>query len=159
MANSGPHTNGSQFFILYKSAKHLNGKHTVFGRVVGGLTTLAAMEKVPVNDNDRPLEDIKLVSVTVFINPYTEPDEEEEKQVVQEIVDEENDKVGSWYSNPRTGVTEPSISGNGVGKYLKARTAKTGTATDVGSSENGSNKKQKTESSASAIEFKDFSAW
>ncbi|CAN6448140.1 unnamed protein product [Victoria cruziana] len=90
MANSGPHTNGSQFFILYKSAKHLNGKHTVFGRVVGGLTTLAAMEKVPVNDNDRPLEDIKLVSVTVFINPYTEPDEEEEKQVVQEIVDEEN---------------------------------------------------------------------
>lgn len=55
MANSGPHTNGSQFFILYKSATHLNYKHTVFGGVVGGLTTLAAMEKVPVDDNDRPL--------------------------------------------------------------------------------------------------------
>lgn len=55
MANSGPHTNGSQFFILYKSANHLNYKHTVFGGVVGGLTTLAAMEKVPVDDNDRPL--------------------------------------------------------------------------------------------------------
>lgn len=55
MANSGPHTNGSQFFILYKSANHLNFKHTVFGGVVGGLTTLAAMEKVPVDDNDRPL--------------------------------------------------------------------------------------------------------
>ncbi|CAI0508015.1 unnamed protein product [Linum tenue] len=55
MANSGPHTNGSQFFILYKSANHLNFKHTVFGTVVGGLTTLATMEKVPVDDDDRPL--------------------------------------------------------------------------------------------------------
>lgn len=55
MANSGPHTNGSQFFILYKSATHLNFKHTVFGGVVGGLLTLSAMEKVPVDDDDRPL--------------------------------------------------------------------------------------------------------
>lgn len=55
MANSGPHSNASQFFILYKSANHLNYKHTVFGKVVGGLTTLAVMEKVPVDDNDRPL--------------------------------------------------------------------------------------------------------
>lgn len=55
MANSGPHTNGSQFFILYKSANHLNYKHTVFGMVVGGLTTLSALEKVPVDDDDRPL--------------------------------------------------------------------------------------------------------
>jgi peptidyl-prolyl cis-trans isomerase-like 2 len=55
MANSGPHSNGSQFFILYKSASHLNFKHTVFGMVVGGLTTLATMEKVPTDDDDRPL--------------------------------------------------------------------------------------------------------
>ncbi|KAK8517466.1 hypothetical protein V6N12_016317 [Hibiscus sabdariffa] len=78
MANSGPHTNGSQFFILYKSANHLNFKHTVFGGIVGGLTTLSVMEKVPVDDNDKPLE-IKIISVTVFVNPYSEPDEEEEQ--------------------------------------------------------------------------------
>ena len=44
MANAGPHTNGSQFFILYKSARHLDGKHTVFGNVVGVMETLAAFE-------------------------------------------------------------------------------------------------------------------
>ncbi|KAJ0024090.1 hypothetical protein Pint_06771 [Pistacia integerrima] len=55
MANSGPHTNGSQFFILYKYANHLNFKHTVFGGVVGGLIALVVMEKVPVDDNDRHL--------------------------------------------------------------------------------------------------------
>jgi peptidyl-prolyl cis-trans isomerase-like protein 2 len=70
MANSGPHTNGSQFFILYKSANHLNFKHTVFGGVVGGMTTLAAMEKVPVDDNDRPLvsySDILLIYIYIYI--------------------------------------------------------------------------------------------
>jgi peptidyl-prolyl cis-trans isomerase-like protein 2 len=55
MANSGPHSNGSQFFILYKSAQHLNYKHTVFGRVVGGLEVLTLLEKVPVDDDDCPL--------------------------------------------------------------------------------------------------------
>ncbi|KAI4315072.1 hypothetical protein L6164_027919 [Bauhinia variegata] len=71
MANSGPHTNGSQFFILYKSANHLNYEHTVFGVVVGGLTTLAAMEKVSVDDNDRPPEEIKITNVTIFVNSYS----------------------------------------------------------------------------------------
>lgn len=74
MANSGPHTNGSQFFILYKSANHLNFKHTVFGGVVGGLTALAAMEKVPVDDNDRPLVSsvfsINLSKTTYILNLY-----------------------------------------------------------------------------------------
>lgn len=56
MANTGPHSNGSQFFILYKSAHHLDHKHTVFGKVVGGLGTLTAMERVAVDDEDRPLK-------------------------------------------------------------------------------------------------------
>lgn len=157
MANSGPHTNGSQFFILYKSANHLNFKHTVFGVVVGGLTTLAVMEKVPVDDSDRPLEEIKITGVTTFVNPYTEPDEEEEQANAKEknANDEENDKVGSWYSNPGAGTSESGGTGGGVGKYLKAKNvpaepAAVDTATAV------VGKKRKAVVSG---EFKDFSAW
>ncbi|XP_077233455.1 plant U-box 49 [Tasmannia lanceolata] len=161
MANSGPHTNGSQFFILYKSANHLNFKHTVFGGVVGGLTTLALMEKVPVDDDDRPLEDIKINSVTVFVNPYTEPDEDEEKEEKGEeknAGDEENDKVGSWYSNPVTpGMAGSTAIGNGVGKYLKARTTQTEAAADIGSDGKSITKKRKL--GVSAVEYSDFSGW
>jgi hypothetical protein len=56
MANSGPGTNGSQFFIMYKSAAHLNFKHSVFGRVVGGMEVLSLMEKIVTDDEDRPLQ-------------------------------------------------------------------------------------------------------
>ncbi|KAL5706782.1 peptidylprolyl isomerase [Ranunculus cassubicifolius] len=157
MANSGPHTNGSQFFILYKSANHLNYKHTVFGGVVGGLTTLAVMEKVPVDDKDRPEEDIKITGVSVFVNPYTEPDEEDEddKKKDKNIHDEENDKVGSWYSNPGTGAPDSGAVGGGVGKYLKAKS--TQTAADGSVEGNGVPKKRKV--AAPAVEYKNFSGW
>lgn len=161
MANSGPHTNGSQFFILYKSANHLNFKHTVFGGVVGGLMTLSAMEKVPVDDNDRPLEEIKITGVTVFVNPYTEPDAEEEEEKTKDgknAEDEENDKVGAWFSNPGTGTAEPGDVGGGVGKYLKARTGQAEhAAADTGMQAMTVAKKRKL--GIPTAEFKDFSAW
>ncbi|KAL9461226.1 hypothetical protein AB3S75_004264 [Citrus x aurantiifolia] len=161
MANSGPHTNGSQFFILYKSATHLNYKHTVFGGVVGGLTTLAAMEKAPVDENDRPLEEIKITGVTVFVNPYSEPDEEEEEEKAKDeknAEDEDKDKVGSWYSNPGTGTQAGAVGGGGVGKYLKARSAPIDSAADDGGlTAIATAKKRKV--GVSAGEFKDFSGW
>ncbi|KAJ0040123.1 hypothetical protein Pint_27885 [Pistacia integerrima] len=161
MANSGPHTNGSQFFILYKSANHLNFKHTVFGGVVGGLTALAVMEKVPIDDNDRPLEEIKITNVTVFVNPYSELDEEEEEKAKEEenAEDEDKDKVGSWYSNPGTGATEAgAIGGGGVGKYLKSRNQQIESiADDRGLNAITAAKKRKV--GVSTGEFKDFSGW
>lgn len=160
MANSGPHTNGSQFFILYKSANHLNFKHTVFGGVVGGMTTLAAMEKVPVDDDDRPLEEIKITSVTVFVNPYMEPDEEDKKEKAEEekkTVDTNNDKVGSWFSNPGIGATGPVSVGGGVGKYLKTKSSISDALGENGPGSKDSIKKRKVD--VPKIEFKNFSGW
>jgi peptidyl-prolyl cis-trans isomerase-like 3 len=72
MANSGPDTNGSQFFFTYAKHPHLNNVYTVFGHVISGFETLDALEKVPVDDNDRPLTPVKIRSVTIHANPIAD---------------------------------------------------------------------------------------
>mmetsp|Transcript_3641 Transcript_3641/g.4955 ORF Transcript_3641/g.4955 Transcript_3641/m.4955 type:complete len:167 (+) Transcript_3641:53-553(+) len=77
MANKGPNTNGSQFFITYGKAKHLNNVNTVFGKVIHGFSTLDAMERAPVGRKDRPVSNIEIKSVTIHANPIAEKEERE----------------------------------------------------------------------------------
>ncbi|VDH05819.1 peptidyl-prolyl cis-trans isomerase B (PPIase B)(rotamase B) [Bergeyella zoohelcum] len=66
MANSGPNTNGSQFFITQVATPWLDGKHTIFGEVVHGLDVIDTIAKVEKGPQDKPVTDVVLEKVSVF---------------------------------------------------------------------------------------------
>lgn len=129
MANKGKNTNSSQFFILYRAAKHLDNKHTIFAKVVGGLDVLAKMEAVPTDGSDRPLNKIVIKDAVVFVDPFEEfmkeksqkEKEEAEKEAVKRMGGTDDDKT-TWTGKRIR--ADGSVSGDGaaagVGKYLKA---------------------------------------
>lgn len=134
MANSGPDTNGSQFYILYQPAPQLDDRHSVFGRLVGGMEVLNRMEEVPVNEEtDRPLKRIEILKTTVYQNPFNDPlphqIKAEEERKKKEIAELEKDR-GSWWSDPtsvtakgdkKSATSDGGDNSFGVGKYITDR--------------------------------------
>lgn len=136
MANKGKNTNSSQFFITYKPAKHLDRKHTIFGKVVDGLDTLEKMEATPVDNGSRPLRDIIIKDVVVFLDPFEEflkekdqlEKAEAEKAEIQRQGGTDDDKT-TWTGKRIRGDGSVEQAGGSVGKYLKSALA-----TDAGAS-------------------------
>ena len=127
MANKGKNTNSSQFFITYRPAKHLDRKHTIFGRVVDGLDVLQKLENAPVDGSDRPVDDIIMENVVVFVDPFEEfqkqkrekDDVEKERVEIMKQGGTDDDKT-TWTGKRIRGGQVQSDQSGGVGKYLKA---------------------------------------
>lgn len=136
MANSGPHTVGSQFFVTYGECRHLDKKHSVFGHVVGGMATLANMECVSIGKNDVPERDITLIKAVVLQNPIDEMEaafaeeltrkanERKEREQKASSVTAPSDNVGTrigWASNP-TPELPGGAGSNAVGRFIGKNT-------------------------------------
>ncbi|GAA5895656.1 PPIL2 family peptidylprolyl isomerase [Sporobolomyces salmoneus] len=139
MANSGPNTNGSQFFLTFREqCPHLDGKHTVFGRLVGGQDVLSKLERVPIDPaTDRPLKPVMLEDVQVFGDPF----EEYKQRLSRRLQREEEERLGrnekerlkeerkkdrtTWFGTDLAAPVQSALetaaapsSAQGVGKYL-----------------------------------------
>lgn len=127
MANKGKNTNSSQFFITYRPCRHLDRKHTVFGRLVDSDKTLAKIENVQVEEESkRPLEEVRMEKVSVFVDPFEvflkERGEREERERQESEVrrngGREEERV-TWTGKRVRGVEDGGRGeGVGVGKYL-----------------------------------------
>ncbi|CAE7866296.1 CYP65 [Symbiodinium microadriaticum] len=116
MANNGKNTNRSQFFVSLKSCEHLNNKHSVFGRVVGGLKLLEVFNNWETDPKDKPVKEIQLVRMEVFKNPFKETVEAMNKPKVEKVVD----PVATWFSNRKDPMQgHKNRHSTEVGKYLE----------------------------------------
>ncbi|KAJ9604332.1 cyclophilin peptidyl-prolyl cis-trans isomerase Cyp8 [Cladophialophora chaetospira] len=129
MANKGKNTNSSQFFITYRPTSHLDGKHTIFGRVVDdtndeSMDVLKQLENVPVDSNDRPKEDIQILEASVLLDPFEEfwKQKTEVERSEKEREDEVNQDRTTWTGKRirNDGTVDTGDAAGQVGKYLKA---------------------------------------
>lgn len=125
-ANSGRDRNKSQFYITFQASPHLDNKHTVFGRLVGGNETLALIERLPVDSQDRPLagREVKIISAIVFVDPVAEADIIFET-TISEAIRQRNDRKFAGRKTPAPMQPAPAArtrtehTAATVGKYLQ----------------------------------------
>merc|ERR1712228_205199 len=90
MANAGPNTNGSQFFVCTDECSHLNGKHVVFGKVIDGKEVIDKIESVETGSRDKPLEVIKISKCGQLIQIKQTMLDQEQEEEEEDVVDEDD---------------------------------------------------------------------
>uniref|UniRef100_A0A7E4VCR6 RING-type E3 ubiquitin transferase n=1 Tax=Panagrellus redivivus TaxID=6233 RepID=A0A7E4VCR6_PANRE len=116
MANKGTNTNKSQFFLTLGEAKNLDGKHTIFGKLVGGMQTLNIIEELGADSKDEPREPVYFIKAEVFFDPF---------EIAQQEVDKARAALGNGDAQPKDETGEeiaekskPKVYRSGVGKYI-----------------------------------------
>ncbi|KZT05879.1 cyclophilin-like protein [Laetiporus sulphureus 93-53] len=136
MANKGPGTNGSQFYITFKATPHLDKKHTVFGKLVGGEDILDALEALPVKPGtERPAKPVRIAEVIIYQDPFEEYKARRQKKLERRAEAEQSARIGSkdekkegddinWFGTKVGSETKSSgeLGGGEVGKYLTGKT-------------------------------------
>lgn len=140
-------------FITYRSCRHLDGKHTIFGKLVGGLDTLNEMEKVEVDNKDRPIEDIVIEKAHIFVDPFQEADELLATERAAEI--EKQQKIIAEERKRKQQKQSLTVFRQGVGKYLNSDGSQLPTST-VTHLDEPMLKKQKNEKTNG---FGNFTSW
>jgi len=139
MANKGANTNGSQFFITFKATPHLDKKHTVFGKLVGGEDVLDTLEKLPRKDGtDRPVKPVKVTEVVIYQDPFEDykvrlakklakKAEAQSPATAQSAAAEKKPGDGmNWFgvklgADDAIGTAGGGSEGSGVGRYLNLK--------------------------------------
>ncbi|KAF9270132.1 cyclophilin-like protein [Marasmius fiardii PR-910] len=134
MANKGASTNGSQWYITFKAAPHLDRKHTVFGKLVGGEDVLDTLEKLPRKEGtERPAKPVKITEVIIYQDPFEDYKTRLAKKLARREANQNGTVVNkapekkaaddtNWFGIKIGGDTASNGSGGGgIGKYLNLK--------------------------------------
>ena len=118
MANSGKkNDNKSQFFITFAPCPHLDHKHTVFGKIVGGLDEFMKLNTTETNSSDVPIEPIRIEKISIVEDPFSEIIKAKDEKLKRES---ENQKQAVYMKLARTDplAHHPNRSSTEIGKYI-----------------------------------------
>jgi len=123
MANAGPGTNGSQFFITHAPTPYLDGRHSVFGKVVEGLNVVDSIASVA-TESDRPVEDLYIKHISIYRNGSDATSFDANKVMADYFKEEEKakeayaEKTSEWAKEAEAQKAEARFTDSGLGIYV-----------------------------------------